>query len=50
VASFAEAGAAGSEAWIVPGADHIYGVLGEDQSTADEVITRTAAWFAQSLE
>lgn len=47
--AFAKAGAAGSEAWIVPGADHIYGVLGEDQTTAEEVIARTADWFAQSL-
>ncbi len=48
-ASFAAAGAAGSEAWIVPGADHVFGVLGEDQSTAEEVIARTADWFAGSL-
>jgi hypothetical protein len=49
VESFAEAGAQGSEAWIVPGADHIFGVLGEDQTTAEEVITRTADWFEQVL-
>lgn len=46
---FADKGAEGSEAWIVPEADHIFGVLGDDQATAEEVITRTADWFAQSL-
>jgi hypothetical protein len=47
--SFAEAGGDGSEAWILPGADHIFGVLGEVQTTAEEVLTRTADWFAQAL-
>ena len=37
------------EAWIVPDGDHIYGVLGPDQSMADSVIAKTAAWFAKNL-
>lgn len=37
------------EVWIVPGGDHIYGVLSDDQSMADSVIERTAEWFAQTL-
>jgi alpha/beta superfamily hydrolase len=37
------------EAWIVPGGDHIYQVLTEDQTMAEEVITRTADWFAETL-
>lgn len=49
VEALAVAGGTGSEAWIVPGADHIFGVLGEDQTTAEEVITRTAEWFAGAL-
>jgi dienelactone hydrolase len=34
---------------IVDGADHIYLVLTEDQTLADEVIATTADWFAQKL-
>ena len=34
---------------IVEGADHIFGVLGEDQTTADQVIATTAEWFAETL-
>jgi hypothetical protein len=43
--------AAGSpkEAWIIPGGDHIYGVLSEDQTMAESVIQRTADWFAETL-
>ncbi len=37
------------EVWIVPGGDHIYGVLTDDQSMADSVIERTAQWFAETL-
>jgi uncharacterized protein len=37
------------EAWIIPGGDHIYQVLTEDQTMADSVITRTADWFAETL-
>lgn len=37
------------EAWIVPGGDHIYQVLTEDQTMANEVIERTAQWFAETL-
>ena len=37
------------EVWIVPGGDHIYGVLSDDQSMADSVIERTAEWFAETL-
>ncbi len=38
------------EAWIVPGGDHIYGVLGEDQTMAESVIQRSADWFAETLQ
>ena len=41
--------AAPKEVWIVPGGDHIYGVLSDDQSMADSVIERTAQWFAETL-
>ena len=37
------------EAFIVAGADHIYGVLGEDQTMADTVIDKTVAWFSETL-
>jgi uncharacterized protein len=37
------------EAWIVEGGDHIYGVLGEDQTMANSVIQKTVAWFAKTL-
>jgi uncharacterized protein len=37
------------EAWIVDGGDHIYGVLGEDQSMANSVIQKTVEWFAKTL-
>ena len=37
------------EAWVVPDGDHIYGVLGTDQSMADSVIKKTAEWFASTL-
>ena len=37
------------EARIVPDGDHIYGVLGPDQSMADSVIAKTAAWFVKNL-
>ena len=45
------AGAAGAkkEAFILEGADHIYGVLGEDQSMAENVIQKTVEWFRQNL-
>ncbi len=45
------AGAAGSkkDAHVVEGADHIYGVLGEDQSMAEEVIEKTVEWFTKIL-
>lgn len=32
-----------------PGADHIFGVLGTDQSLADFIIEMTARWFANRL-
>lgn len=38
------------EAWIVPGGDHIYQTLTADLSMSDEVIARTADWFAQTLK
>lgn len=34
---------------VVEGADHIFLVLTEDQTLADQVITTTADWFAQKL-
>lgn len=34
---------------IIPGADHIYHVLEDDQTLADRVITVTADWFALHL-
>lgn len=34
---------------IIEGADHIYHVLTEDQSWADEAIGTTAAWYAEKL-
>jgi ketosteroid isomerase-like protein len=37
------------QAWIIPGGDHIFQVLTEDQTMAEEVITRTADWFAETL-
>ncbi|HHY57911.1 MAG TPA: lysophospholipase [Chloroflexi bacterium] len=37
------------ELWIVPGGDHIFGVLTDDQTMADSVIERTAQWFAETL-
>ena len=37
-------------AYLVQGADHIYAVLTEDQTMANEVIARTAAWFKMSLD
>lgn len=37
------------EAWIVQDADHIYNVLGNDQSMADGVIKKTAEWFGSTL-
>ncbi|MFN8453146.1 MAG: alpha/beta fold hydrolase [Anaerolineae bacterium] len=45
------AGASGQtkEKWVIPGGDHIYGVLGEDQTMANSVIQKTADWFSQTL-
>jgi uncharacterized protein len=37
------------EAVVVPEGDHIFGVLGQDQTMADGVITKTAEWFASVL-
>jgi hypothetical protein len=34
---------------IIEGADHIYLVLGEDQTLADQAIADTTDWFAQRL-
>jgi hypothetical protein len=34
---------------IIPGADHIYEVLANDQTDADHVITITAEWLAKTL-
>jgi hypothetical protein len=35
--------------FLVPGADHIYLVLTEDQTLANLVIQRTAEWFKLSF-
>jgi pimeloyl-ACP methyl ester carboxylesterase len=40
---------AAKEAWIIPEGDHIFGVLGPDQTMADSVIQKTADWFAGTL-
>jgi uncharacterized protein len=40
---------AAKEVMIVPEGDHIYGVLGPDQTMADGVISKTAEWFAKAL-
>jgi hypothetical protein len=37
-------------AYMVPGGDHIYAVLTEDQTMANSVIETTADWFALSLD
>ncbi len=37
-------------AYAVEGADHIYGVLTEDQTWANSVIQTTAGWFAMTLD
>lgn len=37
-------------AYMVEGGDHIYAVLTEDQTMANDVITLTADWFAMSLD
>jgi pimeloyl-ACP methyl ester carboxylesterase len=37
------------EAMVVPEGDHIFGVLGPDQTMADSVIMKTAEWFADTL-
>jgi dienelactone hydrolase len=34
---------------VVPGADHIYHVLGPDQTQAEDVMHTTATWFAENL-
>lgn len=36
-------------AFLVDGADHIYGVLSDDQALADTVILATADWFTMTL-
>lgn len=40
---------AAKEAMIIPEGDHIFGVLGTDQTMADSVIAKTADWFAGTL-
>lgn len=37
------------ETFVVPDGDHIYGVLGPDQTMANSVIAKTADWFAKTL-
>lgn len=49
VEGFAQEGGVGSEAVVVPGADHIYGVLSDDPSMADSVVATTADWFGAHL-
>ncbi len=38
-----------SEGVLLSGADHIFGVLGEDQTMAEKVMKRTVKWFQQTL-
>ncbi len=38
-----------SEGILLSGADHIFGVLGEDQTTAENVMKKTLKWFQQTL-
>ena len=35
--------------YVISNADHIYGVLGDDQSMAEEVLSYTTDWFARTL-
>jgi pimeloyl-ACP methyl ester carboxylesterase len=37
------------ESMIIPEGDHIFGVLGPDQTMGDSVIKKTAEWFANTL-
>jgi uncharacterized protein len=37
-------------AYLIEGADHIYGVLTDDQTMAESVIETTADWFVMSLK
>lgn len=37
------------EKFVIEGADHIFGVLGEDQTTADSVIEKSVQWFKETL-
>lgn len=37
------------EKFVIEGADHIFGVLGEDQTTANSVIDKTVQWFKNTL-
>ena len=39
------ASGAPKEVWIIPGGDHIYGVLSGDATMSNDVIERTAEWF-----
>lgn len=43
------AGDAPKKALTIEGADHIFGVLGEDQSMAEHVISETVQWFKETL-
>jgi len=48
--SFSELASGPSEALIIPGADHIYHVLTDDQTDAETVINATATRFAETLK
>ncbi len=37
------------EALVIDGADHIFGVLGDDQSHANRVVEQTVSWFLRTL-
>lgn len=39
-----------SRAWIVPGGDHIFGVLSGDPAMSQEVIASTVEWFVETLQ
>ncbi len=47
--AFAEQASGPSEAWVLPEADHIYYVFGEDQSKVEQVLALTAQHFARTL-
>jgi alpha/beta superfamily hydrolase len=43
------AGSTQKETMLIPGADHIFNVLGDSQAISEALITKTADWFAVAL-